>query len=1184
MAAMCTPSKEVNDAAASDHDHDQHQQQQQQPQRGVETPIKHEANDGLYDAALRHKEAGNGFFKSKDYASSEKSYQAGLECIQQCLVAPSVPEQSIKPDDPLRVTLLLNLAFACYYQNKLMMAETECSAAMQLDPKNPKALYRRATIREAIGHNNETLLPDERIQVFESAIRDIHSFLAIFQDPSRRKVGKEKKAHDAEIKKARIILSRLEKAIREYGQKMDKRSKRRSTSNNSAAGSVSPTKAVTTNGYSNGRNGRPKSDIPGPSQQKRDVMRLLVSRNVQAASAPMKSGEAFFLIEWGWWNRWCRHVDFFSESMGAAPEMNVQSLQKRVNHTLRMLPPGAVPSNKAQRNLEPKPAKSKSVASDSGTDSDSDMEEDNGTVSPPGPIDNSNLLLATDDAFVEQWYATDQDPAIKPNLVRGYHYEVLPREVYNALHVWYSEITPQICRRTSSTDTIIMYPPHQAPPSSTEAEHNRCAACRAPRATKKCTNCSAVHYCNRDCQEAHWPVHKKACKNGKVVADVHERAGKVGLNNLGNTCFMNSALQCLSHSTPITRYFLSGGFKKDINPDNPLGTGGKLALAYHSTIQGLWMNASKGHTSTSPTDLKRAIALFAPRFAGYQQHDAQEFLAYLLDGLHEDLNRIRKAPYVEMPDVTDGHNMAVAGAEAWNAHQRRNDSLVMDTIYGQFKSTCICPRCKRVSVSFDAFNHISLELPQKDKVQIPVPVYVSQEPGATPPGAESTPKRYGFLLEKGSTLGDLRHAINDKLQPRNGTKIKFCGIANGKICMVLDERKLLSSIVGQCDIGAYEVAPYSERDVHAIVSQSVIVQDEQYQRPVSEVGFPFMLSFDANYTCAEMWNDMWRYVHNFVGVEDPAAEFIDPNQSVRPEDVLTIRVVDENGNSINISTEDDVDADGDEMMKDFMSSVIKRSSTRKIKDALGADCTKSFLFLDFEWREPLLPSTAMDMGGDNDNGNDNDNAATTTNGIQPMTLVDPKRFQTIPNHESYPDMIQKQQQLNNKNKTVSLEECFETFTKPERLDENNKWYCSTCKDHVRALKTMKLWRLPNILVVHLKRFEFKSSFRRDKLDTLVDFPLDGLDMKKHCAQWEESHGSFVDASISSEYDLFAVVNHYGRMGFGHYTAFARSWDEDEISKNWALFDDSNVKPVGNPRTSVVTPAAYVLFYRRRVFH
>ena len=107
--------------------------------------------------------------------------------------------------------------------------------------------------------------------------------------------------------------------------------------------------------------------------------------------------------------------------------------------------------------------------------------------------------------------------------------------------------------------------------------------------------------------------------------------------------------------------------------------------------------------------------------------------------------------------------------------------------------------------------------------------------------------------------------------------------------------------------------------------------------------------------------------------------------------------------------------------------------------------------------------------------------------------------------------------------------------------------------------------------------------------------MEGLDMSKHCAQWKNDGKDppqtlHVNDQVPAIYDLFAVVNHFGRMGFGHYTAFARKWDEDELSDDWGLFDDSSARSVGDGRGSggvidgVVSPAAYVLFYRRRKFN
>ena len=56
------------------------------------------------------------------------------------------------------------------------------------------------------------------------------------------------------------------------------------------------------------------------------------------------------------------------------------------------------------------------------------------------------------------------------------------------------------------------------------------------------------------------------------------------------------------------------------------------------------------------------VGKFAPQFSGYQQHDSHELLAFLLDGLHEDLNLVRKKPFVDMTINTEGRNEKVHGS------------------------------------------------------------------------------------------------------------------------------------------------------------------------------------------------------------------------------------------------------------------------------------------------------------------------------------------------------------------------------------------------------------------------------------------------------------------------------------------------------------------------------------------
>ena len=160
-----------------------------------------------------------------------------------------------------------------------------------------------------------------------------------------------------------------------------------------------------------------------------------------------------------------------------------------------------------------------------------------------------------------------------------------------------------------------------------------------------------------------------------AAKEEEEIGGSTGLSNLGNTCYMNSALQCLTHVEEIAKYFPSGAHSLELNVENPLGMQGQIANAFAGLMRNLYATPPK--RSYSPMEFKKTLGRFAPSFSGYGQQDSQEFLAFLLDGLHEDLNRIAKKPYTEKPDAEDLNETALAelADECWKLHKMRNDSI-----------------------------------------------------------------------------------------------------------------------------------------------------------------------------------------------------------------------------------------------------------------------------------------------------------------------------------------------------------------------------------------------------------------------------------------------------------------------------------------------------------------------------
>eukprot|EP00300_Choanocystis_sp_HF-7_P033735 c4614_g1_i2.p1 GENE.c4614_g1_i2~~c4614_g1_i2.p1 ORF type:complete len:441 (-),score=87.84 c4614_g1_i2:56-1378(-) len=150
--------------------------------------------------------------------------------------------------------------------------------------------------------------------------------------------------------------------------------------------------------------------------------------------------------------------------------------------------------------------------------------------------------------------------------------------------------------------------------------------------------------------------------------------------------------------------------------------------------------------------------------------------------------------------------------------------------------------------------------------------------------------------------------------------------------------------------------------------------------------------------------------------------------------------------------------------------------------------------------------------------------------------------------------------------TETIEEMLQAYTKPERMTKDNKYKCESCQKDVTALKRFAIRSSPNILVLHLKRFNFQNAFV-SKIDRYIEFPS-SLKLSRFMTQSDESNAGGL-------YKLFAVLVHLGARGSvtsGHYITFVKDWN----SSAWFCVDDEKVYPV--PQETVMQQNAYMLFY------
>lgn len=208
-------------------------------------------------------------------------------------------------------------------------------------------------------------------------------------------------------------------------------------------------------------------------------------------------------------------------------------------------------------------------------------------------------------------------------------------------------------------------------------------------------------------------------KPSSTPGGLTEAGATVGLQNLGNTCYMNSALQVIANLKMVHEYFIVRRLQeKQTNMRNPLGFQGALVNAFSLLLERMWHSPSP----VVPRNFKQVLSKCCEQFVGFEQQDSQEYISFLIDALHEELNLRMKKPYIQNPE-SKNRDLNELGLEQWSNSLLRNWSIIYFLFYGQMRSQISCMQCRASSTTYDIFSNVALSLPEPTQQTVSIIVY-----------------------------------------------------------------------------------------------------------------------------------------------------------------------------------------------------------------------------------------------------------------------------------------------------------------------------------------------------------------------------------------------------------------------------------------------------------------------------
>jgi ubiquitin C-terminal hydrolase len=721
--------------------------------------------------------------------------------------------------------------------------------------------------------------------------------------------------------------------------------------------------------------------------------------------------------------------------------------------------------------------------------------------------------------------------------------------------------------------------------------------------------------------------------------------GLVGLDNLGNSCYLNSALQLLSSVKPFVDYMLFHVPQEADQGDWNLKSK-KLVIAHLELLRDMWKprptivkadekksppassdsseplsgsNQSRSPISISPQKLQHEVVSRFPNFAGTLQHDAQELLSALLDELHEQLNSVTKKPFVPFPEETHNASNKELADLWWKNHLLRENSAIVALFQGQFQSEIECLVCHNITKTFPPFLFLSVPLPLSSFRVLDILLVLREE----------APMLYRVNVRRKGTLNDALDEVR-KLDVRFEKKVFICAhLRNSYVFSLLKIGSPVQEIRTRDLVVVYEVdeniakptfrhsaslldlvSPLACRSSNENMGQTPSDSGKVCQehcspcaklyvmhRKVKEewkllgkrsakysaFGLPLVLTlvskgmsnwdfYEQIYTQLTRMYDLSylqmsptsSFSMNMFKSKRKAGTDAPPGKSTQPRGILV----------------------PEEMRSyPFVLRYVDRTGKKCGKCSAKSDCTGC----------EVIVSKSISFAPQN-----HDSFALEWNKSVKLNTFDVYATH-VSAQEERQDVENEQSQLH----PITLSEVLSDYVEKEEM---SGFFCKRCSKLNNALKRETIYRLPPILLIHLKRFSFDMN-GSSKNNCAVQFPWENFDVspftsldspslknpssnvaignliisnipdverKEQIPQKDSPQGTKTQilTETTCQYDIVSFINHLGDFYGGHYITAIRK------GQAWYVFDDCVVSEAtaSNPISS---RQAYVLCLQRQ---